>query len=38
MAQDLVNRVGKLDFFYFMPEGAVTNTDDSSLFPSWHGI
>lgn len=38
MAQDLVNRVGKLDFFYFMPEGAVRNTGDSSYFPSGHGI
>lgn len=38
MAQDLVNHVGKLDFSYFMPEGAVTNTNDSSHFPTWHGI
>lgn len=26
MAQDLVNHVGKLDFFYFMPEGGQLRT------------
>lgn len=29
MTKELVNHSGKLDLFYFMPNGAVMNPDDS---------